>query len=203
LLDEPLSNLDAKLRLEMRGEIRRICKDAGLTAVYVTHDQKEALSIADRLAVMHDGVLQQCGAPRDVYRRPANRFVANFIGETNFIGGTVTGVDDGTIQVTTPLGRLVGVSAHDQLPERGAEVAVSVRPEGIGLGETAPAGVVNRLDGEVHDSVYLGETAQHQVRVGDTNLKVLDLNPEIVLGDHQVRRTRIWFDVDDAVVLTH
>ena len=74
LLDEPLSNLDAKLRLEMRGEIRRICKDAGLTAVYVTHDQKEALSIADRLAVMHAGVLQQCGPPRDVYRRPANRF---------------------------------------------------------------------------------------------------------------------------------
>jgi iron(III) transport system ATP-binding protein len=203
LLDEPLSNLDAKLRLEMRGEIRRICKDAGLTAVYVTHDQKEALSIADRLAVMHGGVLQQCGTPPDVYRRPANRFVANFIGETNFIEGTVSGVDEEMIQVTTPLGEVVGVSTNGQSPSAGARVTVSVRPEGIGLGENAPASVANCLVGEVHDSVYLGDTAQHQVQVGETNLRVLDLNPEIVMRDNQVRRTRVWFDVDDAVVLTH
>ncbi len=91
LLDEPLSNLDAKLRLEMRSEIRQNLQRRWTDAVYVTHDQKEALSIADRLAVMHSGVLQQCGAPRDVYRRPANRFVANFIGEANFIEGTVIG----------------------------------------------------------------------------------------------------------------
>jgi iron(III) transport system ATP-binding protein len=202
LLDEPLSNLDAKLRLEMRSEIRRICKDAELTAVYVTHDQKEALSIADRVAVMHSGVLQQCGAPREVYRRPANRFVANFIGETNFIEGTVSGKNDGSIQVNTPLGEIVGVSTNGQSPDVGVKVAVSVRPEGIGLGKHAPAGVANCLDGEVHDSVYQGETAQHQVRVGETNLKVLDLNPEIMVRDNQMRRTRVWFDADDAVVLS-
>ena len=201
LLDEPLSNLDAKLRLEMRSEIRRICKDAGLTAVYVTHDQKEALSIADRLAVMHAGVLQQCGPPREVYRRPENRFVANFIGETNFIEGTVAGVENGTIRVTTNLGELRGVSANDRQPDRGAKVTVSVRPEGIGLGENAPAEVANCLDGDVHDSVYLGETAQHQVTVGETNLKVLDLNPEIVVRDDQVRRVKLWFDSEDAIVL--
>jgi ABC-type Fe3+/spermidine/putrescine transport system ATPase subunit len=131
-----------------------------------------------------------------------NRFVANFIGETNFIEGTVARFDDGTIQVTTPLGEVVGVWAAGRSPDRGAQVAVSVRPEGIGLGETAPPGVANHLEGEVHDSVYLGETAQHQVRVGETNLKVLDLNPEIVMRDRQARRTQIWFDVDDAVVLT-
>jgi iron(III) transport system ATP-binding protein len=203
LLDEPLSNLDAKLRLEMRSEIRRICKDAGLTAVYVTHDQKEALSIADRLAVMHSGVLQQCGAPREVYRRPANRLVADFIGETNVIEGTVMSVDGQKVQVTTPLGKVFGVATNGQSPDTGAQVAVSVRPEGIGLGEHPPASVANCLDGEVHDSIYLGETAQHQVRVGETNLKVLDLNPEIVVRENQTRRTRIWFDVDDAVVLTH
>jgi iron(III) transport system ATP-binding protein len=203
LLDEPLSNLDAKLRLEMRGEIRRICKEAGLTAVYVTHDQKEALSIADRLAVMHSGVLQQCGTPREVYRRPTNRLVANFIGETNFIEGTVMRVDGNKVQVTTSLGNVCGVSTNGQSPHRGAKVAVSVRPEGIGLGENPPPGVTNCLDGEVYDSVYLGEAAQHQVRVGETHLKVLDLNPEIVVRDGQTRRTRIWFDVDDAVVLTH
>ncbi len=201
LLDEPLSNLDAKLRLEMRSEIRRICKDAGLTAVYVTHDQKEALSIADRLAVMHAGVLQQCGPPRDVYRRPENRFVANFIGETNFVEGTVAGAENGIIRVTTNLGELRGVSANDRQPDRGAKVTVSVRPEGIGLGENAPAEVANCLDGDVHDSVYLGETAQHQVTVGETNLKVLDLNPEIVVRDDQVRRVKLWFDSEDAIVL--
>jgi iron(III) transport system ATP-binding protein len=152
---------------------------------------------------MQSGVLQQCGAPRDVYRRPANRLVANFIGETNFIEGTVSGVHHETIQVTTALGDIFGVSANGRSPEAGAKVAVSVRPEGISLGENAPDGVANCLEGEVHDSVYLGETAQHQVRVGETNLKVLDLNPEIVVRDDQTRRTRVWFDVDDAVVLTH
>ena len=137
------------------------------------------------------------------YDRPATVFVANFIGETNFIEGAVVGVDDGTIRVGTPLGEVVGVSTNGQSPDAGAQVAVSVRPEGIGLGETAPAGVANCLAGEVHDSVYLGETAQHQVRVGETNLKVLDLNPEIVVRDSQVRRTQVWFNADDAVVLTH
>jgi len=86
LLDEPLSNLDAKLRVQMRSELRRICKDAGLTAIYVTHDQKEALSMAARIAVLHEGILQQVGTPREVYSHPANRFVADFIGESNSNG---------------------------------------------------------------------------------------------------------------------
>ncbi len=89
LLDEPLSNLDAKLRLEMRSEIRRVCKTSGLTAVYVTHDQNEALSIADRMVVLNQGRIQQLGAPQDIYRHPHSRFVAEFIGETNFIEGVI------------------------------------------------------------------------------------------------------------------
>ena len=89
LLDEPLSNLDARLRLEMRGEIRRICKDTGVTTIYVTHEQKEALSIADRVAILDRGRIEQIGAPRDVYLRPASRFVAGFIGETNLLAARV------------------------------------------------------------------------------------------------------------------
>ena len=85
LLDEPLSNLDAKLRLEMRHEIKRIHSEAGITSVYVTHDQKEALSLADRAAVMRDGKIVQIGTPREIYNLPANKFVADFIGETNFV----------------------------------------------------------------------------------------------------------------------
>ena len=89
LLDEPLSNLDAKLRIEMRSEIRRICKESQVTAVYVTHDQAEALSIADRIAVLSKGKVEQVGVPIDVYKHPRNRFVAHFLGETNFVSGTV------------------------------------------------------------------------------------------------------------------
>tara|TARA_A100001037_G_scaffold254540_1_gene239682 strand:- start:20 stop:763 length:744 start_codon:yes stop_codon:yes gene_type:complete len=91
LLDEPLSNLDAKLRLEMRTEIRRICKEFKLTTIYVTHDQKEALSIADKMAVLDQGNVLQVGSPTEMYRRPLSRFVANFIGETNFLSGKVIG----------------------------------------------------------------------------------------------------------------
>src|SRR5512140_2650433 len=93
LLDEPLSNLDARLRLEMRTEIRRVCKEFKLTTVYVTHDQKEALSISDRMAILDRGRVLQVGSPREVYRRPTGKTVANFIGETDFIPGTIRGIE--------------------------------------------------------------------------------------------------------------
>src|SRR6059058_5957216 len=99
LLDEPLSNLDARLRLEMREEIRRIHAQTKITTIYVTHDQKEALSLADRIAVMRQGQIEQIGAPRSLYRAPANRFVADFIGETNWLPAEVLGQSDGTLRV--------------------------------------------------------------------------------------------------------
>ena len=191
LLDEPLSNLDAKLRLEMRTEIRRIVKQAGLTAVYVTHDQKEALSIADRLAVLDKGRVQQCDTPRSVYLRPTSRFVANFIGETNFLDGVVR--EDGRLR--TAIGDLRG-GEHGFAA--GAEVAVSLRPEAINF--EPPGDAVNVFDAEVHDSVYLGEVAQHRVRVGDCDLKVYDLNPRLVARDG-AEAARVWFDPRDVVVL--
>ncbi|MGC3991431.1 MAG: hypothetical protein QM796_17450 [Chthoniobacteraceae bacterium] len=101
LLDEPLSNLDAKLRLEMRTEIRRVCKEFNLTAIYVTHDQKEALSIANRMAVLDGGRIQQVGTPREVYRRPTSKLVADFIGETDFLPGQVVSIADGQARVAT------------------------------------------------------------------------------------------------------
>ncbi len=104
LLDEPLSNLDAKLRLEMRGEIRRICKESGLTAIYVTHDQKEALSVADRMAILDAGKICQVGTPAEMYRQPTSRFVADFMGECNFIEATVAEVAPDHLRATTALG---------------------------------------------------------------------------------------------------
>jgi iron(III) transport system ATP-binding protein len=146
LLDEPLSNLDAKLRLDMRTEIRRICKEAGLTAIYVTHDQKEALSIADRLAVLRDGRIEQVGTPLDVYRHPANRFVANFIGETNFVEGTVTG-GGAALELDTPVGTIRASLPPSSPPlTQGQRVTLSLRPEALRV-DPAPTDAPNRFGG--------------------------------------------------------
>ena len=181
LLDEPLSNLDAKLRLEMRLEIRRICKESGLTAVYVTHDQKEALSIADRLAVMQAGRLEQVGSPLEVYRKPKNRFVASFIGETNFLPPDFFG-------------------AQASFPGAGA---LSVRPEVVRLG-APPAGTpALRFKGTVHGTVYLGETAEHLLdtgRPGVPEIKVFELNPEVLARD-DARPVEAWVAPPDVVPL--
>ncbi len=181
LLDEPLSNLDARLRLEMRGEIRRVCKEFNLTTVYVTHDQKEALSIADRMAVLDGGRILQVGAPPEVYRRPVDRTVAHFIGETNFIEGTVRSVGGGRAVVDTPLGRFEGVptAGASALAEGGAAI-LSIRPECLRLSANGSAGGgerINRVDCEVGEAVYLGEVAQYALLTAGAALKVFELNP--------------------------
>ncbi len=196
LLDEPLSNLDAKLRLEMRGEIRRICKELGLTVVYVTHDQKEALSIADRIAVLRDGRIEQLGTPTELYHAPANRFVADFLGETNFVEATVTVRADGAIVLDSAIGPLRAAGRHG----RGAEAGVlcSIRPEAIHLGP-APVGAVNVGVGRIEHTVYLGEVAQHQLAVGATRLKIFELNPRhVAAGPSSVP---FWIDERDVVIV--
>lgn len=200
LLDEPLSNLDAKLRLEMRTEIRRICKEAGLTAIYVTHDQKEALSVADRLAVLNGGVVEQCGTPQEVYLHPASVFAAGFIGETNFLEGTVSSKRDGKTVISTPVGDWISTVENDA--EEGAEVTLSLRPETLRLGDV-PSEIDNEIDGVVHDTIYLGEVAQHQVRLGGDggrNMKVFDLNPRILARDGE-QAAKVWVESRDVVVL--
>jgi iron(III) transport system ATP-binding protein len=206
LLDEPLSNLDAKLRLEMRSEIRRICKEADLTAVYVTHDQKEALSIADRIAVLDEGKIQHCGRPKEVYLRPASRFVANFIGETNFLEGTVLQRDGGRTMVDTPIGPVASTVPVDGV-DAGDKVTVSLRPEVVHLNHP-PSDISNLFRGTVHDSVYLGEVAQHQVTLFGSrgngeqfDMKVFELNPEIVARD-EAEAADVWFEPEDVVLLS-
>ena len=181
LLDEPLSNLDTKLRIEMRGEIRRICKEAGLTAIYVTHDQKEALSVGDRIAVMEGGHIRQSGAPAEVYRQPASRFVADFMGETNFIEGAV--IKAGTAPVIeTELGHFTG-NAHGWLPAPLQRVVLSIRPEALRLHTSAPP--LNSIAGTIRERVYLGEMAQYRFAAGDRTLKIFELNPRFAFGsDH-------------------
>jgi len=178
LLDEPLSNLDAKLRLEMRVEIRRICKDAGVTTIYVTHDQKEALSMADRLAVMDQGAICQVGTPLEVYRRPNSLFVATFIGETNLFQGRITSVGAAGVEAATPSGTFRAPTSPAGL-KTGAEVWVSVRPEALAFAPAPEASGVNRLRGEIIRMVYQGEIAQYTVRLaGDGGeLHLFELNP--------------------------
>lgn len=200
LLDEPLSNLDAKLRLEMRAEIRRVCKEFKLTTVYVTHDQKEALSISDRMAILDGGCIRQVGAPREVYRRPTCKLVANFIGETDFIEGTVVSAGGGGAVVETAVGRFEGVLGNAQAKvAAGAAVTLSVRPECWTLSREAPAR--NAVKGKIGECIYLGETAQYELRAGELGLKIYELNPRFV---EQATRGEVFASaaVEDVVVLT-
>jgi iron(III) transport system ATP-binding protein len=170
LLDEPLSNLDAKLREKMRFELKRLQRELKITTVYVTHDQGEALALSHEIAVMHEGRIQQIGSPRDIYERPATQFVADFVGSSNFIDGTVTGpasTPDGSVIVRTEIGdvtvRALQTLAADQ------RVAVSVRPEDVELTEDRPAGG-NVWEGRVDQKVFLGEAVDFQVKVGTRTL---------------------------------
>lgn len=204
LLDEPLSNLDAKLRLEMRTEIRRICRESGLTAIYVTHDQKEALSVADRLAVMDSGRLRQIGRPQDVYLRPNSTFVASFIGETNFLEGEVTRSAPGSLWVRTLFGELSSTADTAASRALGQKVTVSIRPEAVRLGPTVGE-CPNRWEARVHHTVYLGEVAQHQVSLastagGEVTLKAFEMNPRLLARD-EAARVAAWIAPDDVVVL--
>lgn len=179
LLDEPLSNLDTKLRVEMRGEIRRICKDAGLTALYVTHDQKEALSVGDHIAVMEAGHIRQTGTPLEVYRKPTSRFVADFMGETNLIEGKVTGSTDGLVVVDTVLGPFTALPPSPA-PAAGAAVLLSIRPEAWRL-STEPA-PVNSVAGRIRERVYLGEMAQYRFATRGPVVKIYELNPRFAFA---------------------
>lgn len=185
LLDEPLSNLDAKLRLEMRIEIRRVCKEFKLTTVYVTHDQKEALSIADRMAILDGGHILQVGSPREVYRRPVCKTVANFIGEADFIDGVLAAWHGSEVEVDTPIGRFSGVWGDPSAkPAVGAVVTLSIRPECWTIRHHGES--VNSVRGRIGEAVYLGEVAQYAFLTATggpaRTLKVFELNPQEIFS---------------------
>ncbi len=200
LLDEPLSNLDAKLRNEMRTEIQRICKENALTTIYVTHDQKEALSIADRIAVLSKGKVEQTGTPLELYKRPKNRFVANFIGETNFIRGKVVRVGAGEALVRTSIGDYRGALIEQNAePQEGQEVTICIRPESLKLEYAAAE--ENSTQGMIGSAIYFGEVAHYEFIINDVRLKISELNP-CHLGQNQ--RKGLYANVlpEDVVVLT-
>jgi ABC-type Fe3+/spermidine/putrescine transport system ATPase subunit len=173
LMDEPLSNLDARLRRDMRALIRRIQRELGITTLYVTHDQEEALAISDTIAVMDRGRVLQTGTPGELYRRPAGRFVAEFLGSMNVVPGRVVagGRAGGPATVETPFGAAWQVVAGGPLPPPGP-VHLGVRPESLRLEPPAAIGEAwNAAPGTVSEVAYLGAVVRYQVRVaGDLSL---------------------------------
>ena len=167
LFDEPLSNLDAQLRVRMRSEIRALQQALSITAVYVTHDQEEAMAISDRIAVMSRGTIVQDGSAEELYQRPASEFVARFIGRVNLLGARVVAVDAAGVEVEVAGHRLRAV-APPPPPVPGDTVRLVLRPETI---ELAPAGGAGPA-GIVTERTFLGEKAEYQVRVGDEMLQV-------------------------------
>lgn len=196
LLDEPLSNLDAKLRIRMREEIKRIQKSLRITTVYVTHDQEEAMSISDKVAVINQGRILQVGTPYDIYFRPKNLFVATFIGKSTLLYGRVCKVDSDRVTVDVDgRVRVVGIPAGDLRFKYGDEVVMVVKPEDFKI--EPPEGQHNVIEGVVEFSMFLGSSTQLRVSVGRQNLKVLvDPKDEVKPGD----RLSVYVRIDDVLV---
>jgi len=171
LFDEPLSNLDAKLRVQMRTEIRHLQQRLNITSVYVTHDQAEAMSLSDRIAVMHNGVIEQVGTPGQIYLRPASVFVADFIGRANFIETQVEAVQDGL--ATVPLfGSSLRIPCTDHL-HPGDEAYLIIRPEAVQLQQDSLP-----VMGEVMRATYLGSLVEYVVEVEDQTLLAVNCGPQ-------------------------
>lgn len=178
LLDEPLSNLDAQLRVEMRREIRRIVKENGLTGIYVTHDQEEALAMADRMAVLSWGKIGQVGTPEEIYRKPQSSYVAGFIGETNLIEGEVMEMQDGFCFVKVNGAALVGRVTVDGWQAAAGETAtVSIRPEAWRLHKE---GGENEVSGKIVERSYLGQRIEYFIETVLGKQQVVEMNPHVI-----------------------
>ena len=194
LLDEPLSNLDAKLRESLRYELKRLQRELGITSVYVTHDQVEALALSTHIAVMQSGSVVQLGKPREVYETPANKFVAEFIGTSNFIPGTVRTREGGRHSVETVNGALYLESAAD-VPV-GQEVVVSIRPEAVELSRESRAGAVaNEWHGTVVARAFLGDAVDHVVAVGKHEMRARG-NPSVSIEPG----SQVYLQLDPAKI---
>jgi iron(III) transport system ATP-binding protein len=195
LMDEPLSNLDAKLREQMRTEIRRIQKYLGITSVYVTHDQVEAMTISDRIVVMNEGRIEQVGTPTETYRFPQSRFVADFIGRANFIPGIVHSHQDGHLNLDM-LGVILRVAAAEDDYEIGGEVTVVVRPEMMVLNRPQ-----SQVDGIVRRASYLGDVVEYDVEADGQLLSMVENDPRHVTIHAVGEAVRVGFLEDCLYVL--
>jgi ABC-type Fe3+/spermidine/putrescine transport system ATPase subunit len=190
LLDEPLGQLDAKVRNDLRYDIRRMAKDLGLTAVHVTHDQSEAMAISDRIAVVKKGAIKQVGTPNELYMAPQNIFVANFIGESNFLEGYVR--DTGSKGMTIELRGGIRVQTANNNVKIGERVVIAVRPETFEFEKGKIRTNVNTISGTVARVTFEGTTIRYEVRLENEDMVVL-VKPSMI-GE--------WFNMDDNVTVS-
>ena len=176
LLDEPLSNLDANLRVIMREELRHIQERIGVTTIFVTHDQYEAMSISDRILVLSDGVIQQIGSPMDIYDQPANEFIAGFVGYVNFLEGRVGSINEKTCHMTTKYGDIELDRGRESL-EEGDVVVLVIRPENVSISPSKGTPHTNTFHGIIQSRMYAGNIAKYTVKFGDKKMVVDQYNP--------------------------
>ena len=193
LFDEPLSNLDAKLRVTMRTEIRRIQQEVGITAIYVTHDQSEAMALSDRIIIMRSGVVEQVGSPQEIYYHPVNEFVADFIGEANFLKGRLEALSDNRAQLNVS-GDICHAAPVPGM-EVGKDYTIVLRPEAASLAEEGG------LPCEVVLSCFMGSYQNYHVKVGDTLVKLTDPNPKNKRIYKVGERCHLVFDPESVHVL--
>ncbi|WP_375468696.1 ABC transporter ATP-binding protein [uncultured Nostoc sp.] len=198
LLDEPLGALDLKLRKEMQIELSNLHKDLGLTFVMVTHDQEEALSLSDRIAVMNQGKIEQVGTPSQIYERPQTSFVADFIGDTNLFSGEIVAVDSSNVQISTKTGLSIVISRAEDTPsELSQAVVVSVRPEKIQLSLYPPNLPANSFEGRLVNVMYLGTHVNYVVELTNgININVLQPNTFGTLPDRDTPIYAWWAEND-------
>ena len=196
LFDEPLSNLDAKLRVQMRTEIRRIQKAVGITAIYVTHDQAEAMSMSDRIVILKDGQIAQAGAPKEVYYRPNSEFSANFIGTANILHGTVQEVNrDGTVRILVEDVLLDRVPVGERTYRSGEKYTLVIRPEACSVQEK---GV---FEAEVTLSTFMGAYQLYELELFGSKFTIHENNPKTKRIYKIGERARIELDISDIHII--
>lgn len=209
LLDEPLAALDLKLRQHMLIELMNIHDLVGITFIYVTHDQGEAMSISDRIAIMNEGEIIQEGRADDIYERPNSVFSANFIGDTNLIESEVTEVFDDYIQLRCKTGNESFIDfdcTHHFVPEVGQKLMLSLRPEKIAISRTRPADQddFNIIEGKIEDILYLGTHTQYIVRVGEKLFRIFDQHKRVYFDakelDWEENVFLFWHDTDAHII---
>ncbi|WP_315918899.1 ABC transporter ATP-binding protein [Mesorhizobium sp. SP-1A] len=204
LLDEPLGALDKKLREETQFELMDLQQELGLTFVVVTHDQEEAMTMADRIAIMDKGEVMQVATPAEVYEAPTSRFVANFVGNVNMFEGRIAGRSNGSVNIEAGDGVNILTEAAEGVAA-GTDVVFAIRPEKIKVSSARPAGAVNAIEGEIYDIAYLGDMTVYLVRLDDGRIvRASSMNAARLIEDPLTWNDRAWvsFRPDAGVVLT-
>lgn len=208
LLDEPLSNLDAKLRIQMRNELVRLQQELGITTIYVTHDQEEALAISTQIAVMSKGEVIQQGSPKEIYEAPWNRAVAEFVGTSNFLEGTVTKIEGDYVHLESQdIGNLFVLwkTSFNEPPNIGKSLIINIRPESIqflNVTSSDETSQLNRIKGKIINSFYLGSLIQYEIEItSDIRLRVNASNPRNLPILQRKEPVILTFSPQDAMLL--